>query len=213
MGIVRIGSDRENGPERLPPAARRGTPSAPCACAEPGSAGSSLVRERPRQHRPMLCVVLCERRCKPSQRCARSRLRLRRNPRPWARTQRARRRMCTPPLHLRPSVREVHARARFEASLSTADRPGRRSARAAPLIRARRSTRSGAYVSHPEPSALLMSEVPLLFRDGRRRRSTTDTIGAVQQTPCNVRQTAGACAACDIRPNEHPGMQRAASQQ
>ncbi len=47
--------------------------------------------------------------------------------------------------------------ARCEACLSTADRPGRRSARAAPLIRARRSTRSGAYVSHPEPSALFES--------------------------------------------------------
>jgi hypothetical protein len=64
VGIVRIGSDRETGPERVPPAARRGTPSAPCACAEPGSAGSSLVRGRPRQHRPMLCVMLCDRRGK-----------------------------------------------------------------------------------------------------------------------------------------------------
>jgi hypothetical protein len=34
MGIVRIGSDRENGREWLPSAARRDTPSAPCSCAE-----------------------------------------------------------------------------------------------------------------------------------------------------------------------------------
>jgi hypothetical protein len=56
--------NRENGPERLPPAAHRGTPSAPCASAEPGSAGSVLVRGRPRQRCPMLCVVLCDRRGK-----------------------------------------------------------------------------------------------------------------------------------------------------